>query len=87
MRRAETKGVEVKGEIALNRRPQDSAKVRRGKLLKLIVGDGKLVPILKTCDEVLPPSGSSVQVEKHGVSVTLLEPDQTRTLAGSSEAS
>lgn len=46
------------------------------------MGDGKLVPISKTCDEVLPPSGSSMQVEKLGVSITLLEPNQTRTLAG-----
>lgn len=32
-------------------------------------------------DEVLSPSGPSVIVEKLGVSVTLLEPDQERTLA------
>jgi hypothetical protein len=44
------------------------------------MGDGKLVTITKACDEVLPPTSSGVQVEELGIGVTLLKPDQTRTL-------
>ncbi len=40
--------MEIKSELALNARPHDGAKVRRGELLKLIMGDGKLVPVSKT---------------------------------------